>query len=144
MSIDTYDPGLLIFIFNGFSIGGFMDGTFITVERAEDTWMDHVGADGEYARVRNRNKSGTIKFTLMQTATANDYLSSQIIIDERTGGGTGAALIQDGGGRTLVNGADCYVLRPATIEFAKGEILGREWTLKVPQLDVFIGGSGLT
>jgi hypothetical protein len=141
--IDTLDPAAVISTFNGHLLGGFMDGTYITVERDEDTWSTFTGADGEFARVRNRNKAGTVKFTLMQSSSSNDYLSTLMILDEATGAGTGVWATRDNLGRTVVSGADCFILKPATVEFGK-EMLGREWTLKVPQLDMFIGGNGLT
>ncbi|MFZ5440462.1 MAG: phage structural protein [Myxococcota bacterium] len=141
--IDTMDPAQLFCTFNGFLLGGFADGTFISVERNEDTWIPYVGADGEYARARNRNRSGRIKFTLMQTSSSNDYLSAQAAADELTGSNTGVVQIKDGLGRTLINGADAYVLKPAVVEFGK-ELTTREWTIEVPQLDVTIGGNGPT
>jgi hypothetical protein len=140
---DTYDPAQINFSFNGFLISGFMDGTFITIERKEDSWTPHIGADGEYARARNRNQSGTIKFTVMQTSSSNDFLSTQMALDEVTGLGTGVAMLRDGLGRTVVMGADAYLLKPAQVQYGK-EIAGREWTLEVPKLEVFIGGNGLT
>lgn len=143
MSFDTFDPAQLTATINGHLLGGFMDGTFMTIERKEDSWTPHVGADGEYARVRNRNKSGTIKFTLMQTSSSNDFLSSLLAIDEATGAGTGAAQVRDLLGRTVAAGADCYVLKPASVQYGK-DMQGREWTIEVPQLDLFIGGNGLT
>jgi hypothetical protein len=84
-----------------------------------------------------------VKFTLMQTSTGNDFLSQQYILDETAGLGTGALLIKDVLGRTIVGGDDVYVLKPAAVEYGK-EIAGREWTLEVPRLDMFIGGNGLT
>jgi hypothetical protein len=143
MSFDTYDPAQLNISFNGFLLSGFMDGTFVSAERKEDAWTPHVGADGEYARARNRNKSGTVKFTLMQTSSSNDYLSSQMNLDEATGAGTGVLQIKDALGRTVITGADAYIMKPAPVQYGK-ELAGREWTLEVPQLDVFVGGNGVT
>lgn len=141
--IDTYDTAQLFITYNGFLLGGFMDGTFLVVERNEETWLPHVGADGEYARARNRNKSGKVKITLMQTSSSNDFLSAQASLDETTGANTGALQVKDGGGRTVLSGADAFISKPAVVEYGK-EIAGREWTLEVPQLDVVIGGNGPT
>jgi hypothetical protein len=140
---DTIDPAFVVATFNGYLLGGFMDGTYIQVERKEDSWTPHVGADGEYARVRNRNKSGTVKFTLMQSSSANDYLSAQYQLDEATGAGTGVVAIKDTLGRTVVMGADAYIIKPAAVSYGK-ELEAREWTIEVPQLDMFIGGNGAT
>ena len=138
--MDTYDPGLVILTVGGNVITGFMDGTFITAERDEDTWKLHVGADGEAARARNRNKAGKIVVTVQQTSPANDLLSAMHNTDEASGAGTGPAYLRDLLGNTLVGGDEAFVLKPAPIEFG-GEIAGRQWTIVVPKLEGTVGGA---
>lgn len=135
----TYDPAVVFVKFKGMTLTGFMDGTFVTVERKEETWMPFVGVNGETARARNRNKSGTVKVTLMQTSSSNDFLSRQMIDDEATGLGTGPLLVKDGLGSTIAGCDDAYLLKPANIEYGK-EIVAREWTFECPALDMFVGG----
>lgn len=137
---DTYDPSQIFVNFRGFLIGGYMDGTFVSVERKEDTWLPFVGVNGETARARNRNKSGTVKVTLMQTSSSNDVLSAALAQDEATGLATGVLQIKDNLGRMLAGCNDAYLLKPAMVEFGK-EIAGREWTFECPSLDVFVGGN---
>lgn len=135
----TYDPAQVFITFKGMTLTGFMDGTFVTVERKEETWMPFVGVNGETARARNRNKSGTVKVMLMQTSSSNDFLSRQMIDDEATGLGTGPLQVKDGLGTTLAACTDAYLLKPANIEYGK-EIVGREWTFECPSLDMLVGG----
>lgn len=135
----TYDPSAIFMTYKGVLLTGHMDGTFVTVERKEDTWIPFVGVNGETARARNRNKSGTVKVTLMQTSMSNDFLSRQMVDDEATGLGAGPLLIKDNFGKTLAGCDDAYLMKPANIEYGK-EIVGREWTFECPSLDMFVGG----
>lgn len=138
--MDTYDPGQVTLVVGGQLITGYMDGTFITVERDEDTWTLHTGADGEVARARNRNKAGKIVVRVQQTSPANDLLSAMHNTDEATGVPPGPAYLRDLLGNTIVGGDDAFLLKPAPIEFGK-EIAGREWTIVVPKLEGVVGGA---
>jgi hypothetical protein len=136
----TFDPAAINASFDGYPLDGFMSGTFIVISRKEDSWTPHVGAAGEYARARNRNRSGTVKMTFMQTSLSNDFLSTKHAQDEASGKGTGVFQLVDSMGFTQVLGADAYVLKQAEVQFGN-EILGREWTLEVPDLDMLVGGA---
>jgi len=138
--MDTHDPASMVFTVGGNVITGFMDGTYLTVERLEDTYTLHVGADGEVARVRNRNKSGSFTFTLQQTSTSNQILSALTTLDEQTGVPAGASYLRDLLGTTILGGDESYVLKLASSGFGK-EMQGREWTVVVPRLDGVVGGS---
>jgi hypothetical protein len=140
--MDTHDPASVVFTLGGNLITGFMPGTYLTVERDEDTWTLNVGADGEVARVRNRNKAGRITLTLMQTSQSNAILSALAAQDEAAPGGApaGAAVVKDLLGTTLLGGDQAYVLKPAASSFGK-ELEGREWIVVVPKLEGVVGGS---
>ena len=53
----TYDPSSVVASFAGVPLGGFADGTFIGVERNNDSFTLMVGAGGEAARARSRSKA---------------------------------------------------------------------------------------
>jgi hypothetical protein len=138
--MDTVDPSKYVYSFNGSLIGGYMDGTMIEISRDEDSFMLKVGADGKQARSMNLNRAGKIKVTLMQTSPSNDVFAAALAVDELTGAGTGAVLVQDLLGRSRAQGGEAYVLKPADVQFGK-EILGREWTVVVPNLNLYVGGN---
>lgn len=139
--METFDPKAIALNVLGNVITGFMDGTFIEVERDEDTWALHVGADGEAARARNRNAAGKITFTLMQTSPSNDALSALATLDEQTGTAVGPAYVRDLLGTTLLGGDSAYVLKPAKVSYGAAAIEGRQWTVIVPKLDGVVGGA---
>lgn len=137
---NTYDPARVVVSYNGIKLSGFADGTFVEADRDGDSFTKHVGADGEVARSANADKSGTVKVTLLQTAAANDLLSAELTKDELTRANTGSVFVKDLMGRTLVVGADAWLLRPAKVTLGK-EVEGREWTIVVSKIEIVVGGN---
>lgn len=134
----TYDPKAMLLTFLGNLIDGYMDGTFLTVERDEDAFMLKVGADGEKARARNNNTAGKVVVTVMQSSPSNDVLSAAAADDELSGTGIGPLLLRDSLGTTLVSCPDAYIGKVAKIERGK-EIVGSEWTIICPGMNTFVG-----
>lgn len=140
MTVKNYDPAKVRITFAGSPISGFADGTFITAARRNPTWTMTSGADGETARSKSNDRTGTVVITLLQSSQSNDALSAKAILDEQFGTGIGAILIQDLFGTTLVQGEVGFVEKPADVVLAK-EVEAREWTLLVDRLNIFVGGS---
>ncbi len=139
MALATYDPAKVIVTFFGNVLSGFADGAFVTAERNEDAFTLTVGADGEAARTRNQNKSGTVTLTLKQDSMSNDVLSALHAVDELSGTGVGPLLIKDLAGLTVVAAQNAYIKKVASAEFGK-ELSDREWVLEADNLQVFNGG----
>lgn len=135
----TYDPGKVVISFKGIVFVAPADGTFITVERDEDTWSKSYGSDGDVARVRNRKRGGKATVTLMGISPTNDQLSTIVDIDERTGLGVGTFQVLDLNGTTLVHATNGWLVRPANYE-AGNEHTNREWMIDLEVVDMFIGG----
>ena len=53
MSVRTYDPKAVAVLIGGVPIGGFADGTFISVERDNDTFQKVSGSDGIVSRAKS-------------------------------------------------------------------------------------------
>jgi hypothetical protein len=140
MTVKTYDPARYRVVFAGTPITGFADGTFIAASRRNPTWAHTTGADGESARAKSNDRSGTVVFTLMQTSASNDILSAQALLDELSGNGVSPLLIQDLNGTTIIQEETAYVEQPAEVTLSK-EIEGREWTILCSSLNMKVGGS---
>lgn len=136
----SYDPAQVAVIFLGTPLHGFIDGVFIKWSRNEDAFKLQVGADGEVARVRNRNRSGTLAITLQQTSLSNDVLSAAAALDELGTGGVGALLIKDLNGTTLISTLAAWVKKVPEGELGK-ELGQREWVLECGALTIFAGGN---
>ena len=77
----TFDFALYAVTFNGIPIVQFKEGTSIEVTRSADDWKMEIGVLGEAGWSRQYNKSGDVKFTLMQTSPSNDVLSAFQLVD---------------------------------------------------------------
>lgn len=136
----NYDPARVVVTFKGIPIRGYMDGTFVSVERDEDSFEKAVGAAGDVTRVRNRNRAGRATLTLQQSSPTNDQLSATVLLDEQTGLGYGPLMIKDLNGTTLASAAIAWLVRPASVSFADGAE-GREWMIDCAELTLAVGGS---
>lgn len=140
MSNNQYDPGLVTAAWAGRTITGFADGTFISVDRDDDAFKKNVGSGGDMCRVASRNKCGSVEFTLMQDAAANDLMSAQARLDELLRTGAGALIIKDLLGRTMVKCDVAWVRKVPTVTFANG-LESRVWILDTGPIDIFVGGN---
>lgn len=136
----NYDPGQVVASFKGIQLLGFMDGTFISAERAEDAFEMAVGAQGDVTRVRNRNRTGTVTVTLQAASPANDLLSAQAALDELAGVGYGPLLVKDLNGTTVLEAPIAWLKKVPTVEFGD-EASGREWMFDCSELIMAVGGA---
>ena len=136
---NNYDPGRVVASFNGIPFLGFMDGTFISAERTEDGFTMQVGAGGDVTRVRSRDTTGSVTLTLQAASPTNDLLSSIALTDELFGTGTGALMVKDLNGNTLLEAPIAWVRKLPTTEFAD-EASSREWVFDCANLIKFVGG----
>ncbi len=143
--LKTYDPArvqisLVGTILGAILISGLAEDSFLKVARNEDTYSGVVGADGkDYTRSKSNNKSGTISFTLQQSADANQFLSQLQALDEAEATGTFTLLIQDNNYNEVYSSIDCFFSKPPDVD--KGKASGeREWTIICPELTMSIFG----
>lgn len=140
----NYDPDGIIVTVNAIPVQGFAPGTFVRVERDEDTFTEQVGAGGDVVRVRNRNRMGKVTITLLQSSPTNDQLSLMHRADELTAPGVvstgvGQVMVKELNGATVAGGANAWVRKPPQIEFG-AEASNREWVIQVADMDMFVGG----
>lgn len=138
--MNTLDPQQYLPIVGGHIVTGFAPGTMISVSRANDTWKKTVGATGEVVRSRNRDRTGTITFTLLQTSPSNLYLSGLNHKDEALGTGIVPVQVKDNLGTTVISAPQAWVLKPADVTYGD-EVESREWTLDCADLDMLVGGN---
>lgn len=141
MSLFTnYDPARVVFTFSGILVQGFMEGTFISVERAEDAFTPSVGAAGDVTRVRNRNRTGSITVTLQAASPSNDQLSTIARIDELFGQGVKPSMVKDLNGTTLIQASNSWIRKIPQWQAAK-DASGVEWVFDCAELNMHVGGS---
>ena len=139
--VKTYDPNNVQVIMGGVPIGGFADGTFVSIAFDEDQFAKTVGADGEVSRSKSNNNSATITMTLKQTSASNDALSGFAQADNLDGSGAVPLMIKEiGSGRTLCFTQAAWVQKLPDVGYSK-EVEDRAWTIATAQMNVFIGGN---
>lgn len=138
--VKNYDPKEVSIIIGGNIATGFADGTYLMVERNNPSWNLNIGSDGEGVRAKSNDKSGRFVLTLQQGSPMNDILSGFYQADELASSGTFSVLVKDNNGSSLHAAASCWVVQPASAEYAR-EIGSREWTIETDALETFIGGN---
>lgn len=136
----NYDPSQVIFSFFGINVTGYMDGTFIEVERDEDAFTKHVGALGDVTRTRNLNRSGKVTLTLKSEAPSNDLLAALHAQDEQFGLNYGPLSIKDLNGNMRVSATYAWVQKAPKIERAK-ESGSVQWVFDCADVSIFAGGN---
>lgn len=134
----TYDPKNVSLILGSHIATEFEDGTFIQVERNNDTWAIKKGASGETARAKSNDRSGIFTFTPMQTSPTNDFLSALAIADETNNSGVIPVMLIENGGTTVASAAEAWVRRPSPIEYSK-TVGARSWILETGDLFMNVG-----
>jgi len=136
----NYSPDQVVFSFNGVNVTGYFDGTFIEVERDEDSFTKHVGALGDVTRTRNLNRSGKVTVTLKSEAPVNDILAALNVADEQFGLNYGAMMLSDLNGNMLVRATQAWIMKAPKVERAK-ESGSVQWVFDCADLFVFPGGN---
>lgn len=139
--VTNYDPSRQSVAFMGIDVTGFMDATFIEVERNEDAFTTHVGATGDVTRVRNLNRTGKVVLTLTAAASSNGFLMAIHRTGEQFGiGDVGPLLIKDLNGNTVCRAAQAWIKKPPKIERAK-EAGSCQWEFECAELWIQAGGN---
>src|SRR5690242_2021423 len=136
----NYAPDHVSFVFKGFPIMGFQDGTFIEAERKEDGFTMHVGALGDVTRVKNLNRTGHVTLTLMAQHPDNDTLQSIADDDEQNSTGVGTLQIMDHNGNMEVHASLAWIRKRPKIDRAK-EAGPTTWTFDCADLELNSGGN---
>jgi hypothetical protein len=108
---------------------GVHKGSFLEMDRFEDTGKLDIGSDGEATMVVNPNQSGYFKVTLQQSSPTNDYYTTlfQALQAKNTAVGVVPIRLSDKNGTTRGSCVQGFVQKPTKVVFADGAE-GREWT----------------
>lgn len=138
--VRTYSPGEIVMTVNGVAMGGFADGTFITVARDEQSFTKVTGADGTVSRSKSNNRSGTVTLSLQQTSPSNEVLSALLAQDELDNSGVVPVLIKDNSGTARFFSGTGWVQGMPSVEYGK-EIANREWVVEMADMEFNVAGN---
>lgn len=123
-------------------IGGYTDGTFVSVSRTIPHATPYVGADASHARVIRKVKSADITITLNQASESNDVLSQLLQKDEQFADNTWLfnIIIKDNSGRTMYSASKSYIGTVPDSDFGV-EITDRPWVIHAINMETHLGGN---
>lgn len=137
--LKNYDPKQVTLIFGAHIVTGFTSGTFIDIGYTNPVVTMTPGINAP-SRALSSDSTGTCIVTLDQTSASNDVFSAAVIADKSTGTGVYPLTLKDGSGRTI-NFAESAWIGTSARQVYSNEILQREWTIEIADLDMFSGGN---
>ncbi len=137
--VDTYDPKDIIFNAAGFILTGYMNGTYVEVDRESNQVEDEVGAEGDVVRRLTNDKRGNIIVTLLQSSRSNLILSGLARADELSGNGIFPVLVKDNRGLDMFLAPNAWIQKIPQIIYRDG-IEGRKWIFRTNNLQMVVGG----
>jgi len=145
-TLRNYSPQFVSLSFQGINITGFVDGTFVEAERAEDGFTKKVGAGGDVVRVQSMDRSGKVTITLQAASPSNDLLLAIARLDELTGiAGVGALMIKDANTldtEPLAHAESAWIMKIPKVERGK-DAAPCVWVFECSNLDLAPSGAVL-
>lgn len=127
------------------TVGGFADGTFITMDRLVPTSEPYIGAGkkGAFGRVKRSITALQVNITLNQYSATNDLFQALQLADARdvtSNEWVFACTIRDMSGRTTMSTSEAIIIAPPTVTFGTSTET-RDWGIYMYGSDLFIGGN---
>lgn len=138
--MNTYDPKKVIVTFATLQLSGFAPDSVVVAEADEDAFTKTVGVQGEVARARSGNDSGSFTVTLLQTSKTNDLLSAIASLDKVTGAGVAPFTITDLSGGSVATSVKAWIRKVPPLDLKKG-IEVRTWVFDCEVLDIHVAGN---
>jgi hypothetical protein len=135
-----WDPGRVTASAMGIPMRGFATGEFIKAAYNSDAFTVQSGAQGDAVRVRSRDQTGTVTFTLQASSPTNDLLLARAKLDRLFGTGYGPLLVQDLNGTTRIRASRCWIKKVPDATMAT-DPSDREWVIECFDLEIEPGGN---
>ncbi|MBG23778.1 MAG: hypothetical protein CMF22_10025 [Idiomarinaceae bacterium] len=142
MKLATFSPKDIVFSINDYLITDFANGTFININKNSPNFMQVRGIRGKHTRVRTRDRSGSVTFSLMQTSNQNDLLSELAYQDDVNQTGHLLLTIRDVGGQTSLQFGNAYLASTPNLSYGAASTTPREWTINFEFITTYeVGGN---
>lgn len=123
--INDYTPSEVILSFGGYRVEGWDQ---ISIEMSTPIFKPIKGIRGKHTRVKDLDTSATISLGVMQTCSANDYLSEILRLDSEQGTGRLSITLQDKSGNSIFSSEEAYITGYPRVDFGE-DIVFRPWTI---------------
>lgn len=121
-------------------VDGFVDGTFISIDKDVMPFSSTRTTDGIVSRLYNSDSTYTVKITLTNGASTNDLFTKLWQIDEITQMGKIPLMIKDQSGSDLFFSPTAWIETLPSLTKSAG-VDSRVWTFKAAQCVINIGGN---
>lgn len=137
----TYIPEEVSVLLCGFyPAEGFVDGTFITVNKDVQPFSTQKSADGQVVRVYHSDQTYTIQLTVLSGSSTNTFLTKLWQIDEITQSGQFPFYVKDGSGSDLFFSTNTWIEGlPSLVK--SNDYEPRTWILKSSNAVINIGSN---
>jgi hypothetical protein len=113
----TYDAFKVIITFGGVPIGGYADGTFVSVKAGSDRYSKKVGADGGIVRSRKHDDTHGVDITLLKSSQSNTYLTTVMNMDKLANAGIRPLSITDLSGGSLHFWPQAWISKDPDVDY---------------------------
>jgi len=140
-TIASYCPDIVDVLVAGFiKVDGFVDGTFVQIDKDEMPYSSIRMPDGTVARKRNNSQTYTITITLHSAAEANNLFTKLWQIDELTQKGKFPILVKDRSGSDLLFSTESWIEGIPSMTKSNA-IDSRVWVIKSAYALINVGGN---
>lgn len=145
-NLGTYSPEDFVIVISNpdftHQVSGYVEGTFIDIERQVPASTGVVGADLTAGRVIRDNRYSIVTLSLMQTSQSIDVLSHLLERDTRLRNDDGlfSILIKDTLGRSVWFSDQAFIGVDGNASFST-DIEGRDWVIECFNLKSTQGGN---
>lgn len=147
LNVGTYSPEDMTVVISvnevTHAVGGWAEGSFLSVERAMASSTMVLGATAAGAcRVFRSNPAATVSMTLTSSSSDNDVLMSIWEKDSETRDNSWLfnMTLLDGTGRSSFHCSQCYIENIPTATFGT-ETESRTWVIHAMQMKQYVGGN---
>jgi len=143
MATRHYDKDQVVLIVMGIPILEFAEGDSLSMTYSEDDWAVKQGHHGSVMRAKKPNNVAELTLKLMQGSPANELLSTQVMLDIRTGLGAAPSSVKDVNGTSLMSCQSSWCVKRPDLSLATevGEV---EWKFACSGAEIWLGQNRLT
>lgn len=141
MALAHYSPEDVVFLLGGvIPLGGFADGTFISIRKANPIFETVVSADGKVSRTQIENPLYTVTLSLSSVAASNELLTAISFADKKTGRAKFPLLVKDTLGTSMFYASLAWIEGTPDMSFGT-EVTSRDWVFNCIGVTEVVGGN---
>lgn len=136
-----YSPEDVTVLLGGvYPLDGFVDGSFVSIQKDSPNFVAKVTADGKVSRTRNASNQYNVTISLASFANSNKILTALAELDHRSINARLPLMIKDSRGSTTFFAPEAWVSQPTAVEFGI-EVTERQWTFTCANGILIAGGN---